>query len=237
MPNRPAVLVALAVSLAGVTLAATGPKQQADQAAPSGPTLKPGSLLYANFENSPDGKPVSSRGGAVNLWGYQEQPTMKAVFKGPSLIRTSKLNQNHGVMFEYELVTPNEWEGVALEIQGRPEAGGVLPEDDVSEFKEMLIAAYATGTQYVRVEIKTAGNQRLNEHSAYPMYTFKLKDGFNTYKIPLKAFAQPAWVTDTRIDPKEVLKRLTAITFAVYCEQTCRPAKGTAVVDDIAFEK
>jgi hypothetical protein len=140
-------------------------------------------------------------------------------------------------MFEYELVTPNDWEGVALEIQGRPEAGGILPEDDVSGFKEMLVAIYATGTQYVRVEIKTAGNQRINEHSAYPMYTFKLKDGFNTYKVPLKAFAQPGWVTDTRIDPKEVLKRLTAITVSVYCEQICRPTKGTVIVDDIAFEK
>lgn len=237
MLNRVAVCVALTVSLAGVRLAADGPKEQGGEAAQSALKLKPGSLLYADFENSSDGKPVSSRGGAVNLWGYQEQPTIPAVFKGPSLIRTSKLNQNHGVMFEYELVTPNEWEGVTLEVQGRPETEGSLPDDDVSGFKEMLVAAYATGTQYVRIEVKTAGNDRINEHSAYPMYAFKLKDGFNTYKIPLKAFTQPAWVSDTRIDPKEVLKKLTAITFSVYCEQTCRPAKGTVVVDDIAFEK
>jgi hypothetical protein len=103
-------------------------------------------------------------------------------------------------------------------------------------YKQLSLQAYVTGTQYMRVEIMSNG-ERINLHSGYPMTTFKLKEGFNTYKAPLKAFAQPSWVTDSRIDPKEILKKLTSITLSVYCEQTCRPDKGMAIIDKLVFEK
>ena len=201
-------------------------------------------LVYADFENGGvDGKPVSSRGGRVNLWGYQESPTRPSVFKGsdgdngtPRLVRTSSADQNHAAAFEYELVIPNEYAGVTIEVQGQPGQEGALPADDVSGFKTLRFGVYVTGSEYMRVEIMSQGS-RINYHSSYPMTTFKLKEGFNTYRVPLKAFAQPTWVTDTRIDPKEILKKLTSITFSVYCEQECRPAKGTVVVDNVVFEK
>jgi hypothetical protein len=199
--------------------------------------------VYADFENATDGRPVSSRGGKVNLWGYQELPTRASVFKGheadnsvPKLVRTSKDDQNHAAAFEYELVIPNQWAGVTMEVQGQPGPEGALPTDDVSGYKTLSLQAYVTGTQYMRVEVMSQG-QRINLHSGHPMTTFKLKDGFNTYKVPLKAFAQPAWVGDTRIDPKEVLKTLTAITLSVYCDQECRPARGMVIVDNLVFEK
>lgn len=194
------------------------------------------SLVYADFENSTDGKPVSSRGGAVNVWGYQEQPTRPSVFKGPSLVRTSKADENHAAAFEYEFALPNEWQGVTMEVQGQAGPAGNLPQDDVTVYKQLSVQAYVTGTQYMRVEIMSNG-ERINLHSGYPMTTFKLKEGFNTYKVPLKAFSQPAWVGDSRIDPKEVLKRLTSITLSVYCEQTCRPYKGMVIIDNLVFEK
>jgi hypothetical protein len=246
MRNR--VLVhATAISLAvlcGIALDAVGRDQQprADEGSPSqpasaSPAVKPGSLVYADFENaSEDGKPVSSRGGAVNVWSYQEQPTRPAVFKGPNRVRTSKMDENHAAQFEYAFVIPNEWAGVTMEIQGQPGPAGNLPQDDVSGFKHMNLQAYVTGTSYMRVEVMSNG-QQINLHSGYPMTTFKLKDGFNTYKVPLKAFAQPSWVQDSRIDPKVVLKALTSITLSVYCEQVCRPDKGMVIVDNIAFEK
>jgi hypothetical protein len=201
-----------------------------------------GTLVYADFENSADGRAVSSRGGKVNLWGYQESPTRQSVFKGsdsdiatPRLVRTSKVDQNHAAAFDYELVIPNEWAGVTMEVQGQPGPEGALPADDVSGYKALSLQAYVTGSSYMRVEIMSNG-QRINLHSGYPMTTFKLKEGFNTYKVPLKAFAQPAWVGDTRIDPKEVLKKLTSITLSVYCEQQCRPASGMVIVDNLVFE-
>jgi hypothetical protein len=200
-------------------------------------------LVYADFENAVDGRPTSSRGGKVNLWGYQETPTRVSVFKGsngdsatPKLVRTSKNDQNHAAAFEYELVIPNQWAGVTMEIQGQPGPEGALPGDDVSGYKTLSLQAYVTGTEYMRVEIMSQG-QRINLHSGYPMTTFKLKDGFNTYKVPLKAFAQPAWVGDTRIDPRDILKNLTSITLSVYCEQECRPASGMVIVDNVVFEK
>ena len=179
---------------------------------------------------------MSSRGGAVNVWTYQEQPTRPSLFKGPSLVRTSKTDQNHAASFEYEFTIPNEWTGVTMEVQGQAGTPGSLPPDDVSGYKDLSIQAYVTGTSYMRVEIMSNG-ERINLHSGYPMTTFKLKEGFNTYRVPLKAFAQPAWVTDSRIDPKEILKKLTSITLSVYCEQNCRPYKGMVIVDNLVFEK
>jgi hypothetical protein len=200
-------------------------------------------LVYADFENNVDGRPVSSRGGKVSLWGYQESPTRMSIFKGhdadnavPKLVRTSKTDENHAAAFEYELVIPNEWAGVTMEIQGRPDEEGKLPPDDVSGFKALSIQAYVTGTQYVRVEILSHGSG-INLHSGYPMTSFKLKEGFNTYKVPLRSFSQPSWVQGTRTDPREVLRNLTSITFSVYCEQECRPTTGMVVLDNIVFEK
>jgi hypothetical protein len=230
---------AMALAAGAATLQARGQQSRGDDPAP-GPSskfeVKKGDLLYADFENAGEGKPVSARGGAVNLWGYQEQPTRQSVFKGPSLVRTSKTDDNHAAAFEYEFVIPNEWAGVTMEVQGQAGPAGNLPQDDVSGFKSLNLQAYVTGTSYMRVEIMSNG-ERLNLHSGYPMYTFKLKEGFNTYKVPLKAFSQPSWVTDSRVDPKEILKHLTSITLSVYCDQICRPGKGMVIVDNLAFEK
>jgi hypothetical protein len=73
-------------------------------------------------------------------------------------------------------------------------------------------------------------------HSGYPMTSFKLKEGFDTYKAPVTSFSQPAWVGDTRIDPKEVLRTLTSITLSVYWDQECRPTGGMVIVDNLVFE-
>jgi hypothetical protein len=200
-------------------------------------------LVYADFENSTDGRPISSRGGKLNLWGYQENPTRVSVFKGhpedngtPQLVRTSKTSDNHAAAFEYELVIPNQWTGVTMEVQGHQGEPGALPADDVSDYKFMTVQAYVTGTHYMRVEVMSNG-QGVNLHSGYPMTSFKLQEGFNTYKVRLSSFSQPSWVTDTRVDPEQLLKRLTSVTFAVYCEEQCRPTKGLVIIDNIAFEK
>jgi len=108
-------------------------------------------------------------------------------------------------------------------------------DDDVSAYKFLNVQAYATGTSYMRVEIKSNGEQ-INLHSGYPMTSFKLKEGFNVYKVPLSSFSQPAWVQGTRIDPEDILKALTSITLSVFCDD-CRPTSGTVVVDNLVFEK
>jgi hypothetical protein len=85
-------------------------------------------LVYADFENGGvDGKPVSSPRRQSQPVGYQESPTRPSVFKGsdgtthPRLVRTSSADQNHAAAFEYELVIPNEYAGVTIEVQGQPD--------------------------------------------------------------------------------------------------------------------
>jgi hypothetical protein len=216
--------------------------QRADEDRDRQPAPSAQTLVYADFENVRDARAVSSRGGRVSLWGYQENPTRMSAFKGdeadnavPKIVRTSKEDQNHAAAFEYEFVIPNQWAGVTLEVQGRPGEAGALPADDVSGYKFLSVQAFATGTSYMRVEVMSNG-QGINLHSGYPMTSFKLKEGFNTYKVRLSSFSQPDWVKDTRIDPKDVLKRLTSLTFSVFCDD-CRPTKGMVILDSIVFEK
>lgn len=49
-------------------------------------------------------------------------------------------------------------------------------------------------------------------------------------------FSQPSWVTDTRVDPKDVMKQLTSVNIIAYCDD-CRPTKGMVIVDNVVFEK
>jgi hypothetical protein len=240
--------VAFAVGLCGVALdagharAQRGGDSEEDRAPSSGAPKAPDKLVYADFENSTDGRPISSRGGRVSLSGYQENPSRISVFKGhdadnniPKLVRTSKEDQNHAAAFDYELVIPNQWAGVTMRIDGSAGEEGALPADDVSGYKVLNLQVYVTGSSYMRVEVMSQG-AGINYHSGYPMTSFKLKEGFNIYKVPLKSFSQPSWVSDTRIDPKQVLKQLTSVTVAVFCDD-CRPTKGMVIVDNLVFEK
>ncbi len=235
----------IVVSTGALVMGLTGPGLYAqrggdpDRAPDSKPSGK--QLVYADFQNPVDGRPVSSRGGSVTLGHYEENPTRPALFKGqeadtsvPKLVRTSRNDDNLAAAFDYEFAIPNQWAGVTMTINGHAGETGALPTDDVSGYKVMSVQAYATGTSYMRVEVKSNG-QDVNLHSAYPMTSFKLKEGFNTYRAPLKSFSQPAWVEGTRIDPKEVLKQLTSVTVSVFCDD-CRPQSGTVVVDNIVFE-
>jgi hypothetical protein len=94
---------------------------------------------------------------------------------------------------------------------------------------------FATGVATVRVELLSRG-WGINPNTANPQITFLPKKGLNTYRVALKTFAQPSWVSDTRIDPKDVLKKLTAVSISAYCDD-CRPTKGMMVVDNVVFEK
>ncbi len=204
----------------------------------------PDKLVYADFESvADDGRPVSSRGGHMQLFGYSENPTRPPVFKGapnmepsaPELVRTKPDDPNRMAKFEVEFVTPNQWSGVTLEIRGQADKDGKTPADDMTGYKTLSMDVFATGLATMRVEILSRGWGQ-DTNTANPQITFKPKQGLSTYKVALKTFAQPAWVSDTRIDPKVVLKNLTAISISAYCDE-CRPIKGLVVVDNVVFEK
>ncbi|HWT02504.1 MAG TPA: hypothetical protein VN256_19785 [Pyrinomonadaceae bacterium] len=198
-------------------------------------------LVYADFESVQDNRPVSKRGGWIQLNSYEE--TTKSKFKGlanaspaaPELVRLKQDDPNKAAAFDYELYSPNQYAGVALEVHGQPDKDGKPVADDVSAYKYISIQVYATGVPRLRVELTSRG-QGMNMSSGFPQASFKLKPGLNTYKIPLNSFAQPSWV-ETKVSTKDVLKKLTAVSLSAFCDGGCTPVQGTVVVDNISFEK
>ena len=199
-------------------------------------------LLYADFETMADNRPVSARGGFVQLIAFQESDLRKSTFTGlananppaPELVRIKKEDPNLAMKFGFALQAPNQWAGVGVEIHGLPDQDGKPVADDVSGYKSLSLQMYATGVPIMRLEAISRG-QGQDLASGYPLMTFKVRDGFNTYKVPLKGFAQPSWV-ETRVDPKDIFKKLTAISLTAFCDQ-CTPMQGMVIVDNIVFEK
>lgn len=200
-------------------------------------------FVYADFENIQEKRPLSNRGGLVQIVSYQESTPSR--FKGlegaspaaPEAVRLKPDDPNHAVAFDYELYSPNQYAGVGVEIQGLPSKDGKPAAEDLSGYKFLSMQVYAKGVPGVsslRVEIMSRG-QGINLTGGFPQMAFKVKEGFNTYKIPLNSLAQPSWV-QTKVGVKDVLKKLTAVSLTAFCEQ-CTPSHGTVVVDNIVFTK
>ena len=196
-------------------------------------------LVYADFEKMENGRPVSSNGGFIQIFTGAE--TTPVSFKGlansnpgaPELIVLKDAPSNHLASFEYNLVGPNQWANVTLEVQGHPAKDGKQVADDVSGYKQLALQLYATGVDSLRVEFISHG-QGINLTAGFPQLPIRLKSGLNTYVIPLKGVTQPSWAE--KVDPKEVLKKLTAISVSAYCNQ-CTPQQGMVLVDNIVFQK
>jgi hypothetical protein len=199
-------------------------------------------FVYADFEKVENGRGVANNGGLIQIFTGQESTPVK--FKGlananpgaPELIVLKDAPQNHLATFDYNLVGPNQWANVTLEIQGHPLKDGKPVADDVSGYKQLAVQLYATGVDALRVEFISHG-QGINITAGFPQLPVKIKQGLNTYLIPLKGLSQPTWVqVDGRVDTKEVLKKLTAISISAYCEQ-CTPKSGMVLVDNLVFQK
>lgn len=196
-------------------------------------------FVYADFEKAENGRAVSNNGGLVQMYTAQETTPVK--FKGlanaspgaPELIVLKDAPQNHLAAFEYNLLGPNQWANVTLEVAGRPMKDGKQVADDVSGYKQLSLQLYATGVDSLRVEFVSHG-QGINIEAGFPQLPIRLKSGLNTYLIPLKGVTQPTWAE--KVDTKEVLKKLTAISISAYCNQ-CTPQQGMVLVDNLVFQK
>lgn len=206
------------------------------------PLAQDDKLVYADFEKSENGRAVTNNGGMVQIYTAHESTPVK--YKGlananpgaPELIVLKDAPENHLAAFEYNLVGPNQWANVTLEIQGRPLKDGKPVADDVSGYKQLSLQLYATGVDTLRVEFVSHG-QGINITAGFPQLPIRMKTGLNTYVIPLKGLSQPTWVqAGDRVDTKEVLKKLTAISVSAYCNQ-CIPAQGMVLVDNLVFQK
>jgi hypothetical protein len=224
---------ALLLSPAAVTRPAAAPPARPPQ--PDGDKF-----VYADFEAADGKRPVSRRGGLVQLVSYQE--TTPARFKGlpdatppaPELVRLKPDDPNRAAAFDYELYSPNQYAGVGVEVNGQPQKDGRPAADDLSAYKYISMQVYATGVPTLRLELISRG-QGINLPSGFPQSSFKIRPGFNTYRIALGSLTQPQWAVE-RVSPKDVLRKLTAVGVTAYCER-CTPVKGTVVIDNIVFEK
>jgi hypothetical protein len=197
-------------------------------------------LVYADFQNVQNGRPISKRGGVVRLNQYSQNSANPPQCRGlenadppaPAFARVTA--EDIAAAFDYEFRIPNEWEGVNMEVFGQPEKDGKLVPDDVSGYKFITLRVFAKGAQYIKLELITRG-QGTNFESGYPAATIRLSPGFITYKLKLDSFSQPDWAMQLDLK-RDVLKKLTSVTVGVHCDK-CIIEKGTMVVDNIAFEK
>jgi hypothetical protein len=196
-------------------------------------------FVYADFEKVENGRAVSNNGGLVQMYTAQESTPVK--YKGlanaspgaPELIVLKDAPQNHLATFEYNLVGPNQWANVTLEVMGHPMKDGKTVADDVSGYKQLALQLYATGVDSLRVEFVSHG-QGINLNAGFPQLAIRIKPGLNTYLIPLKGMTQPSWAE--KVDTKEVFKKLTAVTISAYCNE-CTPKQGMVLVDNLVFQK
>jgi hypothetical protein len=220
--------LATSFTIAALLLLAVGPSAAQDA-----------KFVYADFEKAENGRAVSNNGGMVQMYTAQESTPVK--FKGlanaspgaPELIVLKDAPQNHLASFEYNLLGPNQWANVTLEVMGRPMKDGKPVADDVSGYKQLALQLYATGVDSLRVEFVSHG-QGINITAGFPQLPIRLKPGLNTYVIPLKGVTQPSWAE--KVDTKEVLKKLTAISISAYCNE-CTPQQGMVLVDNLVFQK
>jgi len=199
-----------------------------------------GGFAYADFEKIENGRPVSSHGGFMQI--YTGQQLTPAQFKGmanaspgaPELVKMKADDPNHLATFDFSLPSPNQWANVTLEIQGEPSKDGEQVADDMSGYKTFSVQLYATTVPYLRIEF-ISHDQGINLNAGFPQTVVKIRPGLNTYEIPLKSLTQPSWVQD-KVDTKEVLRKLTAVSISAYCNE-CQPQRGTVVVDNLMFKK
>jgi hypothetical protein len=227
----------------GVAVPASERLGGASGAKPPGQEKDSKTLVYADFERTENNRPVSARGGMIQMFGYEESKVHKSEFKGmegadppaPALVHIKPGDPNHAMKFDYVLHAPNQWAGVTVEIHGLPDVEGQSAPEDVSDYKTLSVQVYATGIQFLRLEAISKSRGK-DSSFAWPQKTFQVKPGFNTYRVPLSAFSQPTWA-QVRVDSKTIFKELTSINLTAFCDQCEYNKEGMVIVDNVVFEK
>jgi hypothetical protein len=195
-------------------------------------------FVYADFEKLEGGHPISTRGGVVEMSGYEAVQQVSYTNSDkpyPRLPMVQAAAQNHSqfVAFDYAIPAGNAYAGVSLVIHGMPQKDGKEVGEDFSAYNFISVQVYITGAETLHVDLVSKDNGVSVKEGENYGANFPVQSGFNTYRLPLKQFTQPPWDTVIRVDKKEVLKHLTSLSFTVQKV----PSKGTVVIDNVIFEK
>ena len=198
-------------------------------------------LIYADFEKAQDNRPVSARGGAVTLTGYQQNNAKPTAYSNseqpypqtPLVLPAADNFVSQRVAFDFQISTPNDWAGVNLTVRGLPDTDGKATAEDLSAYSSIRFKVSVAGARSLKVELISKDNGINVADGSHPQTAFTVKDeNYNVYRIPLKRFAQPSWAKE-KTSLTDVLKKLTAVQFTVQDV----PSKGRIVLDNIVFEK
>src|SRR5258708_14201910 len=129
-------------------------------------------LVYADFERTENNRPVSTRGGLIQLFGYEESKVHKATFKGiegveppaPELVHIKAGDPHHAMKFEYALHAPHQWPGVTVGVHRLPVADSKPASPDLSGYTTQSLQVYATGIEILRLE---AGSKSPGKESGF----------------------------------------------------------------------
>src|SRR5262245_55421337 len=152
-PSKTLIILSCFASIALFAVETSGSLESNAAPTPAGSASQEGNgdkLVYADFETAKDNRPVSARGGQVQLISYAERPTMPSRFKGmeganppaPEFARPNRESPNKAIAFDYDLQGTNQYAGVGDQIDGRPWEDGKPGADDVSGSKYLNMPLY-----------------------------------------------------------------------------------------------
>lgn len=180
-------------------------------------------LMFADFEKN---EPVSNLGGALSVFGYQQNNTHPAQVTYQLLPKNPKI-PSQTLVVNFTIPKENQWAGATVSIPGKADEEGKPIAADMSEYKYIRLQAGAVGCKELRVQLMTEkSNSDLVQITIFPDASLK---GF---RVPIKEFSVPAWAKN-RISAKDTMKAFTGVRISV----TELGVTGYFVVDNISFEK
>jgi len=120
-------------------------------------------LSYADFSTT-NGEVLSSRGGLVHLFGFEQNKKARSTFTNSEgvaphlpMIAPAEGSMKPRISYAFELKPQNQFAGVVLQIRGLPDKSGKQAAEDVSSYQFVTINADFEGTNAIQAARNTMG--------------------------------------------------------------------------------
>ncbi len=218
MRSKAAFIATLALSLSTLALAQSKPTAN---------------LNYADFESGCQQDDChSTRGGYVTPASWQEQAD-KASFIQPVFVDADSGGSKR-MAYNYKLLAPQQYAGVALTIGGLPAGSDGKPQaEDLSVYKELSFDMEAAGPHHVRVQFLSEKSDVTVNPGFEPFCEVDVQPGMQNYRCPIKKIDTPTGAPASNSPAKAILKKVTSLQFVV----NELGSSGHVVLDNITFVK